>query len=333
MGTTIRSALLVKFSETARTLGVDAEHMIQHVGADRTCLASPDLHVPEPWLANVLEASEQAAGCPSIGVLIAESWRLSDFGPISLLVQFQPTLRHALGQLDRYRHLISESTSVSVDEGPDVAVIHLHLLTERPNPGRQPVELSVGTLFCLIKTMLGPRWRPRSVHFSHAAPATLSVHQRYFGANVEFGSDFDGILLDRRDLDQPNPLADVNLARYAKEYLDQVLVGTQSSTATNVRRAVHLLLPKGRSNIDQVCQQLGMSSRTLQRRLEQEGQDFTLLVNDVRRSLASRYLSDRRYPVSQVAMLLGFSEVSTFSRWFSTQFGKSPSHWRADLLG
>ena len=101
MSTLIRSALLVKFSEVSRTVGIDAERLIQHVGGDRACMFSPDLHVPEPWLARMLESSEQAGqgASASIGLLMAETWRMSDFGPISLLLQHQPTLRHALGQL------------------------------------------------------------------------------------------------------------------------------------------------------------------------------------------------------------------------------------------
>ena len=330
MSTLIRSALMVKYSEIARTLGVDPERMIQHVGADRSCIVSPDLHVPEPWLANVLDSTEKASSCHAVGLLMAEAWRLSDFGPISLLLQHQPTLRHALGQLETYRHLLSESVAVYVEELDDIAIVHQKLITERADPGRQPVELSIGALLSLMKSILGGAWKPRCVHFSHGAPASLHIHHRVFGTRVEFDCDFNGITLDRQDLDRPNPLGDVNLSRYAKEFLDQHPLGRQVCAASNVRRAIHLLLPQGRSSIDQIGQQLGMSSRTLQRRLEQEGVEFSSLMNDVRRGLAGRYLGDHRYPVSQVAMLLGFSEISTFSRWFSGQFGKPPTRWRAD---
>jgi AraC-like DNA-binding protein len=330
MSTLIRSALLVKYADVARTLGVDPERMIQHVGADWSCVSSPDLHVPESWLADVIEFTEQKSSCPSVGLLMADAWRLSDFGPISLLLQHQPTLRHALGQLETYRHLISESLAVHIEEADDVAIVHLRLITERPNPGRQAVELTAGNFLCLARSILGGKGKPRSVHFSHSAPASLHVHHRVFGTRVEFGCDFDGVIFDRQDLDRPNPLSDVNLSRYAKEFLDQYSRGRQASTASNVRRALHLLLPMGRTGIEQVGQKLGVSPRTLQRRLELEGEGFSSLVNDVRSGLARRYLEDHRYPVAQVAMLLGFSEASTFSRWFTTQFGEAPRRWREE---
>lgn len=333
MTSLIRSALLMKYAEVARSLGVDPERMIQQIGGDRACLQSPDLRVPEQWLAEVMEVTERTVNCPSIGVLMAESWRLSDFGPLSLLLLHQPTLRLSLSQLERYRHLLSATVSVHVDVSGDVAFVHLRLITDRANPGRQAMDLSVANLHNLMKSFLGADWKPRSVHFSHSAPASLQLHQRCFGTKLEFGSDFNGILLDRQDLDRPNPMADATAARYVKDFLDQIPRAGEAEIAASVRRAVHLLLPLGRSSIEQVGQKLGMSSRTLQRRLEHEGEDFSAIVNDVRRSLASRYLGDRSFQVSQVATMLGFSEVSTFSRWFSAQFGKSPSRWRADLIG
>lgn len=332
MNTLIRSALMVKFSEIARTIGVDPERMLHHVGADPACIASPDLHVPESWLAKVLDSTESVSSCPAVGLLMAEAWRLSDFGPVCLLLQHQPTLRHALGQLEAYRHLLSESVAIHVEEADGIAIVHLELITERPDPGRQPVELSVGALLSLMKALLGGQWKPRSVHFFHAAPDSLHIHRRLFGARVEFGCGFNGIVLDRQDLDQPNPLGDVQLSRYAREFLDQHPSGRTPSTASNVRRVVHLLLPQGCSGIEEVGRKLGMSGRTLQRRLGDEGEEFSSLLGEVRRSLASRYLGDHRYPVSQVAELLGFSETSTFSRWFSAQFGVPPTRWRSEAL-
>lgn len=331
MSTLIRSALLVKFADIARTLGVDPARMIDQAGANWSRDSSPDLHVPESWLANALESTEKKAGCPSVGLLMSEAWRLSDFGPISLLLQHQPTLRHALGQLETYRHLVSESVAVHVEEIDDIAIVHLKLITERPNPGRQPVELFIGNFLCLMRSILGGKARPRSIHFSHPAPASLHIHHRVFGTKVDFGCDFDGVILDRQDLDRPNPLGDINLSRYAKDFVDQFSREKQVSTVSNVRRALHLLLPLGRTGIDQVGQKLGMSPRTLQRRLELEGEGFSSVLNDVRSGLARRYLEDHRYPVAQIAILLGFSEASTFSRWFTAQFGEAPRRWRGDL--
>ena len=88
---------------------------------------------------------------------------------------------------------------------------------------------------------------------------------------MEFGSEFDGLVLNQGDLDQLNPLCDPNMARYAKDYIDLQPRNGGGNVADDVRRALHVLLPRGQNSIHQVAQSLGMSPRTLQRQLEQIG--------------------------------------------------------------
>jgi len=329
MGAVVRSAALIKYSGIAQALGIDAGKMVSKVGADRACLYSPDLRIPEQWLADVFEGSAQAAGCPDLGLRVAEGWHLSDFGPVSLLLQHQPTLRHALAVVESYRHLLSNSVAMEVEEQGELALVHVRMMTGRPDPGRQAVELAVGVVLSLMRAMLGPGWKPRHVHLSHRAPPSHVTHKRVLGPGVVFDGDFNGIVLDRADLDRVNPRADANLASYAKVFLDAQDRLDKDSVSAGARRAILLLLPGGGGNVKQVGLQLGLSPRTLQRRLAQEGQEFSSLLNDVRAAEVARYLEDQRYPVTQIAMLLGFSDVSTFSRWFSTQFGMTPTQWRS----
>jgi AraC-like DNA-binding protein len=330
----VRSASLAKYSEIARGAGLDPVRTLRAAGLDPSCLTTPDLRIPEASLARVFEISARTGGSGlfrSLGARIGESWRLSDFGPISLFLQHQPTLRQVLAQLEPYRHMLSDSVSVRVEEVDDIAVLHVALITTRPHPGPEIVELTVGAVFCLVRAMLGAHYLPRSVHFAHAAPPdSLLVHWRLFGRRIEFDSEFDGIVLARQDLDRANPLADADLARYAKELLDLRPRDNQASLADDVRRAIHILLPSGQGAIEPVSARLGLTPRTLQRQLEQDGQRFTSLVSEVRASLAVRYLTQPRHSVSDIGDMLGFSEVSAFSRWFRGEFGKPPSQWRGE---
>lgn len=328
MATLVRSASLTKFSEIARTVGLDPEQIIRHVGLDRSCLYTPDLRIPEIRLAEILEVSAKSTDFRSPGLQVAESWRLSDFGALGLLLQYQPSLRHVLSNLSQYRHLLSDSVEVQVADIANSCVVRVMLVTGRPDPGRQVVELAVGAALCLFRAVLGPKWMPRSVHFIHPAPTSVLLHRRVFGPHIEFKSELDGIVLSREDMDRQNPLADVRLATYAKNFLDLQPRPRENTIADDVRRALHALLPSGRHALELVGQNLGLSVRTLQRQLEQSGESYSALINEVRGVLARRHLSDLACPISHVAGLLGFSEVSTFSRWFSTQFGMSPTRWR-----
>lgn len=327
----VRSVTLAKYSAIASGLGMDPVGMVRHVGLDPSCLLTPDQRVPEASLANILDASSKTSHGSSLGLLMGETWRLSDFGVLSLLLQHQPTLRQTLSELKHYRHLLSDSVAIDITEYPQLTVVQCALVTGRSHPGRQPMELAVAVLLSLCRHQLGQHWMPRRVHFVHAAPAHTGIHQRVFGPHLEFGSDFDGIVLAQGELDQVNPLSDPDMARYARDFMElQPRAASRQLLSHAVHRAVHTLMPHGRHNIEQVGQQLGMSARTLQRQLGQEGAHFQTLVNDVRREQAQRLVEGRVHSITEVAQMVGFAETSAFSRWFSQQFGVSPSRWKKD---
>jgi len=329
----VRSITLSKYSTIARGLGMDPVGMLRHVGLDPSCLLTPDLRVPEASLASLLDASSKTTHSSSLGLLMGETWRLSDFGVLSLLLQHQPTLRHTLSELQNYRHLLSDSVAIDITEYPQLTVLQCALVTGRSHPGRQPMELTVAALLSLCRHQLGQHWMPRRVHFVHAAPPHTGIHQRVFGANLEFGSDFDGLVLSKDELDRPNTLSDPNMARYARDLIDLQPRGESRQLSHAVHRAVHMLMPRGHHSIEQVGQQLGLSARTLQRQLGQEGANFQTLVNDVRREQALRLIDGRAHSITEVAQMVGFAETSAFSRWFSQQFGVPPSRWkRTDAL-
>lgn len=131
------------------------------------------------------------------------------------------------------------------------------------------------------------------------------------------------------DLDAPNPSADPALAQLAERYVRTLPHGAAGSLLQDVQKAIYLLLPLGEASIGRVAGALGLNERTLQRRLAQEGGEFTRLVNEIRRDLAIRYVTNQRLPLGRVAGLIGYSRQSSFNRWFASEFGVSPTRWRA----
>jgi AraC-like DNA-binding protein len=188
-------------------------------------------------------------------------------------------------------------------------------------------------MFRMLSGLLGPRWRPYSVRFTHAAPKDLATHRRVFDAEVQFDSDFNGFVCPISDLDRPNPTADATMAQYARRYVDGLGHRASDATALEVRKAVILLLPVGRASIAQVAKWLGVNVRTLQRRLSAEGDEFSSLLNDVRRELALRYLANPALSMIEVARLLGYNQPSSLSRWFASEFGAPPTRWTPTSRG
>jgi len=324
----VRVAALTNFDEVARQFGLDARKLLAKAGLSRTTLADPEQEIRADVAAAILEEAAAASGCESFGLRMAALRQTSDLGVISLMLTHQPTLRDSLNMLIRYRYLMNKSLVVQMEDMGRNVILREELVTSLAIPARQATYLATGTLLRLCLSQLGQQWRPKSVHFTHDAPADIEYHRRFFGCKLEFGSNFNGIVSPAADFDRPNPHADPALVRYAQRYVDTLSDSNEPELELEVRRAIYLLLPLRRATIEQVAPMLGMSVRTLQRRLDECGEAFTPLVNGVRRDLVKRYLVNASYSLGQIAELLGYAQQGAFTRWFAAQFGMAPGKWR-----
>ena len=119
------------------------------------------------------------------------------------------------------------------------------------------------------------------------------------------------------------------MARYAQSFIEAIPAANTSSVLLEVRKSIYLLLPMGRASVEQIAKTLGLNVRTLQRRLDEDGESFSGLINAVRMELAQRYIANPKYPLGRIAELLGYSNHSAFTRWFIAQFKQTPQEVRA----
>ncbi len=325
----VRSISLQKYSHVARSLGLDPAYMLRKVGIDQACLQTDDMRVPEASFASLLEVSAPHFSDASLGLLMGADWRLSDFGPISLALQHQTSLATALGTLKEYQHLLSSTVAVSTVSHGHLAIVQLNLDTERDAPGRHPTELGIAALQSLFRHQLGSSWRPSSVHFTHSAPASHLKHKAILGCDVVFNSDFDGIVLTQDELQRPHAHYDAAMEQHARFFLNTLAPESSPiSIAQQVQRSIQSLLPHGKHHIDQVAKNLGLTTRSLQRQLEEAGSSYQRALSAVRARTVTRALKNLQLSIADVATLAGFAEVSSFSRWFAQHFQTTPSRWR-----
>lgn len=326
MPTLLRAAVLTNFFEVSRGLGLNPLPLLRQVGLSRALLDDPEQRIPAEAAVGLLELAATHSDCPNFGLRMAESRQLSDFGVVSLLISHQPTLRDALVSTVQYRHLLNDTLAIQIEDAGATVVIREEVVAQAP--ARQATELAIGVLFRMCAAVMGGRWKPLAISFSHTSPADLTLHQRVFGCRLDFDGEFNGIVCRASDLDAPNPSADPAMARYAQRFVESLPYVNEPSVVLDVRKAIYLMLPSGRASSDCVAQGLGLSVRTLQRQLDEAGVSFTGLLNEVRRELALRYIDNPRYSLVRVSELLGYSTQSSFTRWFIAQFGEAPQRWR-----
>lgn len=324
----IRSASLATFSEVARGAGLDPSALLREFDLPPRCLTESELRVPVDSVRRLLETSAERSGVEGFGLRMARARRLSDMGPLGLLMREQPTLRLALEACATYANRLNESLYLTLEESENVVVLREDLIVGRPGPLRQSTELAIGVVFRVLQNFMGPHWRPLRVCFSHDPPVDRSEHERLFDCRVEFGHAFNGIVCARRDLEVANPNADPGIAKLALQMLDSYPKEDRDKFSGQVRRLVVSLLGTGACNIEAIAQHLGVDRRTVHRRLTSEGRTFSEIVAGVRRELAGRYLADPQRSLAEISSLLGFSSVSGFSRWHRQQFGTTASEQR-----
>lgn len=329
----IRSINLSRYAKVIPEFGIDPFEMFRQVGVDHSWLNMPDLLVPEKVYAQLLTLSTERTGSASLGMLMGSNWRLSDFGKLSLLLQHQANLASLLQTLKTYSHLVGTTLAVEVVTQGQLSIIQLHLNSEDESPGRHRIEVGITALLCLCRHQLGKDWKPVSTHFSHAAPLSTNTYRRVIDGEIVFGSDFDGIVVSHSDLDLSKPEYDSSMEQYARSLMDSLVVSSSPKPMDQqVRDAIQSLLPHGRHSISQVANTLGYSIRSLQRQLEINDTNFQKTLDEVRTQAVIRALQNPQLSMGDAAALAGFTESSSFTRWFNKHFDKSPSAWRQQHL-
>jgi AraC-like DNA-binding protein len=186
-------------------------------------------------------------------------------------------------------------------------------------------------LLRICRMLTGPNLVPQYFCISHRRSSVISEMARFVGTKVEFGADSDEFALDLDARELPLIHSDPYLNDLLLKYCEAALAnkrGDRSHLRTRVENAISTTLPHGRVLAEDVARSLGMSNRTLARKLSDEGSNFTEILQQLRRDLAVRYLDDRKLHVSKIAWLLGFHEVSAFTHAFKRWTGKTPRQMR-----
>jgi AraC-like DNA-binding protein len=326
----VRGASLTGYFEAAQQLRLDVVPLLRKAGLSRSMMNDPELMLPARSVVRLLEESAEASGCPTFGLLMAEKRQLSDLGAISVLIAHQSTLRDALDVIVEYRNRINSNLTLQIETHGDTVILCEHFSLNPPMLSRQANDLALAVLYRICRALMPDNWRPSCVCFSYLRPESTDrrVFERLFDCPMQFGSDFDGIVVDLRDLDRPNPRADSALADHARTLVRATIGAGMRTVSEEVEQAIRLLLPSGRASIGAVAHALGTNVRTLQRRLEEESTSFSDLLDRVRIQQVSQHFANRQLRLTDVAHLLGYAGLASFSSWYRTRFQETPREGR-----
>jgi AraC-like DNA-binding protein len=329
---TIRSSALLGYPVLARSAGLDPARMARQAGVSREALTRPDAVVTARSAFRLLELSAAQSGVDDFGLRLAQQRGLSHLGVLGLQVRDEPDVRSALDGIVSGLNRHSSCTKLSIENAGDVAVLTLVVLPDGEPSIRQGTETALGQLFQDLVVLLGPRWRPLGVQFIHGAGQSTRTHRTLFGCPVTFGSDRNAIVMRSADLARPIHGADAGFKAFANALASVHAPMTSRISVESTQQALSTLLSQGRCTSEAVARSIGIDRRTLHRHLRAAGTDFSSVLMEMRAELAKQYLQAGLLSMTDIAILLGFSSLGSFSRWFSLRYGSAPTRWKRNSV-
>ena len=268
---------------------------------------------------------------PGLPVRMAEHITPSDYDAIGFACMTRATVGEALQQAVRFARVWTDASRWVLTVSPAEASLEFQI----DDPLRLGVRIASESLVAEMiqggRTLTGSAFEPARVCFRPPAPADVSRHAAFFRSPIEWSAPRTEIVVHASLLDQPLVRADPALAAYFERHASELLArfpAEPEALEYRLRGALAEELRSGLPTLESIAPRLGMSSRTLRRRLKDDGTSFQELLDSTRCELAKRYLADGQIPVGAVGFLLGFSEPSTFHRAFKRWTGSTPLAFR-----
>jgi AraC-like DNA-binding protein len=326
----ISASVTIGLPEAIKQAGIDPRKVFANLDLDPAAFGRGEGFIPCSSFARALATAAGLTGDYSFGVHFGAGSNPKNIGALAYAVLNAPTVAAGFEIGARYIHLHNEAAQVSFREENDFSYLCYSLKQLDFDEPRQFIEYGMAAALNTLRVMVGSQWSPREVHFAHHAPPSNSPHLEVFRAPVLFSCATNAIVMASEFCEQPIPAADPNLFKVLNRYLESVLsdVPKEDLRLEVIRRKIAESIKNGNPNLVQIAKTMACSPRTLQRQLDARGTDFRSLLDDTRKRLALAYLKDSENTLTQIAFLLGYSEVSTFNRSFKRWTGKTPLHYR-----
>jgi AraC-like DNA-binding protein len=316
--------------------GVTRERFLADAGLPARAIDDGAVRMSWRDYLRVIRTALHSSGDPALGLHMGERASTSWFDVIGHLAQHSTDLRSALGACVRYSRLATDGPRLALTEEGELAVVRLtHLQGDAPEV-RFICEFALTALLLHLILRYAERGvQPTRVCFAHAAPAHHAEYRRIFGGRERFGQSDTGIAFERSWLDRKQLHHSPELHELLRSRAELLLsrLDTDASATERVRRWLGSHDLQNKPSMEEIARSLGMSGRSLRRRLTEEGTHFSELVEAARALGAQRMLEDPRFSVQEAAYALGFSTHAAFTRAFKRWTGKSPSAYRAARAG
>ena len=310
--------------------GVPPASLLQRAGLTIDEVDDPGRRIEVSAQIKFLNIAANALQDDLLGFRLSQSFDPREMGLLYYVLSSSESFTDAMSNGERYTRIVNEGIEIKFE--PSRAAITIDCVGVDRLSDRHQFEFWLFSIVRMCRQITGTRLAPRHFSFRHCRDATPPECRAFLGCEVTYGANLDEIVLPA----QVNMLPIVGSDRYLHEmlvnYAEEALASRtpeRTSLRSRVEHEIGPLLPHGKAKASTVAKQLGVSNRTLARLLAVEGLTFSRILDQNRADLAKSYLTHGDLSISQIAWLLGYREVSTFTHAFKRWYGISPTEQRS----
>lgn len=308
--------------------GCDSTALFREAGLDERLLDDPTARYPVDRTTRLWRLAVAATGDAAFGLKVASAVTQTTFHALGYTLVASATLQEAFERVVRYFRIVTDAGELQLQrQGREY---HFEMY---PPAGLQPADEAtdafVSVFVRMCRALAGRDFAPLRIELRRASPPDRAAFERILRAPLVFGAPATRIVFAAEDFERPLEGSNPELARHNDAIVLKHLARLdQGDLRARVAAALIERLPHGEPSQQEIGAALHLSTRSLQRRLAADGVSYQDVLEDTRRTLATSYLADPEYSVSEVTYLLGFSDTSSFSRAFRRWTGQSPSAFR-----
>ena len=323
----MRTVYLTGFRETVLELGGDPTKMLNELGLSPLILDDPELIIPLDAFFRLLDFAARSTRRRYFGYLLSKRLDLSVLGAIGLLMQNSKTVGDAL------EHFIGYYPIHFQDNQPELSIEgELAFFTSNTKYSEKKTVqfnlLATGMFVNIMKSLCGENWKPIEIHTIFKDDKNAKHLTQIFKAPFRFSQDRNQMVFAAADLEKKISGASTSFERYIRPQIKEMEKQLPTDIVSQTEYLIRTLLPDGACNVENVTALLSITERSLQRKLKARRTTFRQLVDNVRKSIARQQLRQANLSNTELAFILGYTELSAFSRAFKRWFGMAPSKWK-----
>lgn len=327
---TIRALFLEPVVNELMRLHAPIDAILSRHGFSRADLRSPYGKVSLRLYIELMEDAATETGNAFFGLDLGSSFQLQQLGPFYALMSTADTLRTALAIFARFQRAWQTRTSLQITHELEATSYTYAIEDTAIWPRHQDSEFTLGAIATLIRQLGLPRWCPRAVEFEHSVSLRGARLREFFRAPVTGNARFNRMTIANEDLDRPlrlGGIAEAKAMAVVERHLHDLLFEEPDAEETLGEQVAHCIAKRlGRASIelDLVAKELGLSARSLRRKLDAQNTSYREVLQAERRLKAEKLLATGRLQISELSVGLGYSDVAVFSRAFKSWTGLSP---------